>query len=281
MSNLFALPKTIDFFGISIAYYAMFIMTGLFTAMFLSVREAKRIGVDKDVLFDGIIYGFFVALLCTRMYYVIFNFNEFGFDILKILGFKGGLAGLAIHGGIIGGFTFAFFYTKFKKMDRWKTFDIMVPGFLIAQAIGRWGNFFNQEAYGPKTTYEFLKHKLFLPSFIVDQMKIYGSYYHPTFLYESVSNLIGFIIVIILRRTKKLQVGDLIFFYLTWYGFVRFFIELLRQDPLTFQFFGMTIKQNVLISVIFFFSGIIGFFVKRKFVVQPNYVEELVDKTIL
>ena len=136
--------------------------------------------------------------------------------------------------------------------------DIIVMGLIIAQAIGRWGNFFNQEAYGPITSLETLK-SLGIPSFIIKGMYISGSYHHPTFFYESVWCLIGFIIMFILRKRKTLKVGQLSSFYLIWYGIIRFIIEGMRTDSLMLG----PIKVAQLVSIIFGISGLI-IFIKSK-----------------
>ena len=162
--------------------------------------------------------------------------------------------GLAIHGGIIAGLiTIAVICYK-KKVNLLKILDYLVVGLILAQAIGRWGNFFNGEAHGSMTTLAHLQ-SLYLPQFIIDGMHINGNYYIPTFLYESVWCFIGFIIMIVLRRKKFMKIGYLTSFYLVWYGIERFFVEGMRTDSL--MFFSLRVAQ--LVSLAMVIIGIILF----------------------
>src|SRR5699024_9708456 len=133
--------------------------------------------------------------------------------------------GLAIHGGILGGLLYLWYYSKKHKLNLLKLLDILVVGLIIGQAIGRWGNFFNSEAYGYVTSYGYLK-SLYIPEFIIRGMYINGDYYMPTFFFESVWNVIGFIILLLIRKFyKNLKTGQLMGFYMMWYSFIRFIIE--------------------------------------------------------
>ena len=167
--------------------------------------------------------------------------------------------GLAIHGGIIGALIFIYWYCNKHKLNTIKILDFIVVGLIIAQAIGRWGNFFNGEAHGPQTTLSFLKD-LYLPSFIIKGMLINGNYYIPTFFYESIWCLIGFIILIILRKQKFTKIGYLTSFYLVWYGICRFFIESFRTDSL--MFFSFKIAQ--IVSLFMVISGICLFIYSKR-----------------
>ena len=157
--------------------------------------------------------------------------------------------------------------TKKHKISILEMTDMIVVGVIIAQAIGRWGNFFNGEAYGPVTTLDNLK-QLHIPQFIINGMNINGVYYHPTFLYESLWNILGFIFLIILKHTNKLKTGQLTGTYFIWYSVGRFFIESLRQDSL--MLFGI-LKQAQIISIILIIIGIIIIFISRK---NKKYCEE-------
>ena len=148
-----------------------------------------------------------------------------------------------------------------------KMTDIVVVGLIIGQAIGRWGNFFNSEAYGSATTLENLQN-LFIPNFIINGMNINGTYYHPTFLYESLWNIIGFVILLILRKSKKIKLGQLTGIYFVWYGIGRFFIEGMRQDSL--MLFGI-LKQAQIISILMIIIGILIIVFTRK---NKKYSEE-------
>ena len=160
--------------------------------------------------------------------------------------------GLAIHGGIIATLIFLILYSKKKKINTLLLLDVIVVGLIIAQSIGRWGNFFNGEAYGRITTLSNLK-SLHLPKFIINGMYINGSYREPTFLYESIFSLMGFIVMLTVRKLKKLKVGNLTSIYLIWYGIERLFIEQLRSDSLMLG----PIKVAQLVSAIAIIAGII------------------------
>ena len=158
---------------------------------------------------------------------------------------------MAIHGGIIAGLIVLIIYTKKYKVNTLKILDISVVGVIIAQAIGRWGNFFNQEAFGQVTSRKILSSQN-IPNFIIDGMYIDGNYYQPTFLYESVWNAIGFIIMLFIRRKKSTKVGELTGFYLIWYSIGRIFIESFRSDSLMLG----NIRIAQLISIILIVIGI-------------------------
>ena len=152
---------------------------------------------------------------------------------------------------MIAGFIWLLYYSKKHRVPIIKEMDIIAVSLLLGQAIGRWGNFMNQEAYGPATTLKFLQD-LHLPQFIIDGMHIDGVYYQPNFLYESVWCFLGFIIILLIRKYKKLNVGTLSAFYLVWYGSERFIVEGLRMDSL--MFFGL--RQAQIVSIIFILLGI-------------------------
>lgn len=235
---------------ISIYWYSVMIALGFLAAMVVCLTEVKRKKLDIEKYSNMVFYTVLFGILGARIYYVLFNLDYYlkmPSEILKVWH-----GGLAIHGGIIAGILVVYFYTKKYKMNFLKTLDISVVGIIIAQAIGRWGNFFNQEAFGKLTTKAVLI-KQRIPNFIIERMYIDGAYYQPTFLYESVWNLIGFIIMLFLRRTKKLKVGYLTGFYLIWYSIGRCFIEYFRSDSLMLG----TIKVAQLISLSLIVIGII------------------------
>ena len=279
--------------GRSILFYSFFIMLGILTALLLGVRETKRIDLNADAMMDGFLWIVPVSILGSRLWYVAFELDQFVFggffpSLLRILGFSSGtldfstfgLSGLAIHGAFATAVVCAYFFTRKRKIDILKAIDLIAIGFIIAQAFGRWGNFFNQEAHGGvvggvtngianlslQEQFEYLKNTLHIPQFIVNNMYIkaglHGSsepltaYYHPTFFYESSLNLIGFGIMLLMRRIKKVRFGELLAFYLVWYGAVRIFIEVQRTDPLTFELFGITFKSAIVTSVIMIVLGI-------------------------
>ena len=247
----------IDLGIISIHWYSILLFIAILIGSNLAIKEAKKHGFEEDFMVNLLFLGVIIGILGARIYYVIFNFNYYKDNLIEI--FKVWNGGLAIHGGIIAGFiTIAIICYK-KKVNLLKILDYLVVGLVIAQAIGRWGNFFNGEAHGAITSLSYLE-SLYLPQFIIDGMYINGSYYIPTFLYESIWCLIGFIIMIILRRKKFMKVGYLTSFYLVWYGVERFFVEGLRTDSL--MFFSLRIAQ--LVSLVMIVIGIVIFIYSLK-----------------
>ena len=247
----------IDLGIISIHWYSILLFIAILIGSNLAIKEAKKHGFEEDFMVNLLFLGVIIGILGARIYYVIFNFNYYKDNLIEI--FKVWNGGLAIHGGIIAGFiTIATICYK-KKVNLLKILDYLVVGLIIAQAIGRWGNFFNGEAHGAITSLSYLE-SLHLPQFIIDGMYINGSYYTPTFLYESIWCLIGFIIMIILRRKKFMKVGYLTSFYLVWYGVERFFVEGLRTDSL--MFFSLRIAQ--LVSLVMIVIGIVIFIYSLK-----------------
>ncbi|MBQ8659420.1 MAG: prolipoprotein diacylglyceryl transferase [Bacilli bacterium] len=256
-------PEMFSIGNISIKWYSFLIFVGVLIAFLLADREGKRKGFDKDLIFD---MGFWVVLfgiLGARLYYVLFNFGLYRNDLFEI--FKVWNGGLAIHGGILAGLITVIVYCKKHKLKILEMTDIAVPSLIIAQAIGRWGNFFNSEAHGPVTTLDNLQNLKFIPDFVIDGMNINGLYYHPTFFYESVWCLLGFFVLILVRKfLKNIKRGQLTCIYLVWYGIGRFFIESLRTDSLMF----MNFKAAQLVSLGMIIIGIVLFifliFAKRK-----------------
>ncbi|HIT11081.1 MAG TPA: prolipoprotein diacylglyceryl transferase [Candidatus Onthousia faecigallinarum] len=249
----------LDFGFFHIYWYSIFILLGVLCAVFVIYQEAKKQGMAKDQFFNMVFYTAIVAIIGARLYYVLFNLNFYQKNPIHI--FKIWEGGLAIHGGILAGLIFLIFYCKKNKINLLKLLDIIVIGLILGQAIGRWGNFFNQEAYGGITTLEHLK-SLFLPSFIIHGMYINGDYHEPTFFYESLWNLIGFFLLLLLRKKKKnLRVGQLTGFYFMWYSVARFMIEGMRTDSLMLGQFRIA----QIVSIILFIIGFYFYFLyKRK-----------------
>lgn len=240
----------LDLGFIQIYWYSIMILIGLLIGLIIIYYEMKKQNINIDFFTNLAFYSIIIGIICARVYYVLFNWSYYSQNIVEIFEVWNG--GLAIHGGIIGGGIFALIYCLKHKVDFYRVFDICVVGLIIAQAIGRWGNFFNQEAYGMLTTKETLLG-LNIPSFIVDGMYINGGYHHPTFLYESLWNVVGFIILILVRVLyKKLKTGQLTGIYLIWYSLGRIFIEGMRTDSLMLG----NIKMAQLVSIIFILVGI-------------------------
>ena len=234
----------------NIYWYSIFILLGVISAYFLIINESKKHNINKNDMTDIIFYTLIVVIIGARIYYVIFNLYYYIYNPSEILKVYNG--GLAIHGGIISGIIFLYYYVKRKNLNFLRILDIVSPGIIIAQGIGRWGNFFNKEAYGSMTTLSNLK-KLHIPSFIINGMKIDGNYYYPTFFFESILCFIGFIIIMLIRKNKNIKLGLQIGFYFIWYGIIRFFIEILRQDSLML----FNIKMAQVVSILLIIVGII------------------------
>lgn len=217
--------------SLSIQWYAIFIVTGAIIAYLLSLRNFKKMHIDKEVLEDFFINALLVGIIGARIWYVIFSYNEIYAHRDWIDMFKIWEGGLAIQGGVIFATIYGVYYFKKHHVDIWRAADCIMPNLLVAQAIGRWGNFMNQEAHGTQVDLSFLEG-WHLPQFIIDGMEINGRYYHPTFLYESVGNLIVFAIIVLLVRRFYHRHGTLFFSYFIGYSIVRFFVEALRTDSL-------------------------------------------------
>jgi phosphatidylglycerol:prolipoprotein diacylglycerol transferase len=222
-------PIAIQLGPLSVHWYGLILGTGVLVALLLAIREGNRLGLDPDLFLDLVMIGVPVSILFARLYYVTFEWDYYRLnpgDILAV--WKGGLA---IHGALIGAILTGIYFSRRRNISFWKLADIAAPTIIIAQAIGRWGNFINQEAHGGPVSLEFLQ-SLPIPQFIVNQMYINGVYYHPTFLYESMWNLLGFFLLISMRHLLPLRRGELFLSYLIWYSIGRFFIEGMRTDSL-------------------------------------------------
>ena len=238
---------------LSIQWYAVCILTGAAIAYFLGQYHFKKLGYSKEILSDYVFGLLFVGIIGARIWYVIFMWNElYANNPMEIIMINHG--GLAIQGGVITGLIYSYFFFKKRNISFLVAGDAIMPGVLIAQACGRWGNFFNQEAYGSAVDLSFLK-ALHLPQFIIDKMYIYGQYYQPTFLYESLGCVIGFLIIFFIIRKCQQKQGIQFFTYFIWYGVIRFFIEAFRTDSL--YVFGLKTAQ--LVSIVFVIVGLIGF----------------------
>ena len=246
------LGKSISIFGFDIAYYGIIIGVGMLCGIAMAVHEAKRTGQNPEMYYDFALCAIVSAIVGCRIYYVAFEWSYYSQHPLEIFNLRQG--GLAIYGGIIGGFICMIIFSKIRKASLLLMADTVVPGLLIGQIIGRWGNFFNGEAHGPETTREVLEGIKIIPKFVIDGMNIAGTYYQPTFYYEFLWCLLGFVILLCVRKFYEyLKVGQLTGIYLMWYGIGRFFVESLRTDSLMLKEF----KVAQIVSVIMFVVGLI------------------------
>ena len=244
---------------ISVHWYGIIIGAGIILSYIYALREAKRRDIEIKHIDNMAFWLILAGVLGARLYYVLFNFQYFIENPLEILAIWKG--GLAIHGALLGG---AFAYTIYALRHKlsWLLYaDIIIPGILLAQAIGRWGNFFNNEAFGRPTD---LPWKLFIPEQYRPDAYVDFSYFHPTFLYESLWNFAGFILLVFLtRRIFKISTrysGAILFAYLMWYSLGRFFIESLRTDSLYMGQF----RAAQIASILLFLAGVIGLIFLRK-----------------
>ncbi|MCA0986823.1 prolipoprotein diacylglyceryl transferase [Guptibacillus algicola] len=235
---------------ISIYWYGIIIALGAYLGLVLAVRETQRQGLPKETFVDLILWAVPIAIVSARIYYVIFQWGYYKDNPGDIFAIWEG--GIAIHGALIGSVITALVFTRKRGLSFWKITDIAAPSIILGQAIGRWGNFMNQEAHGGEVTRSFLEN-LMLPDFIVNQMFINGTYYHPTFLYESLWNLVGFVILILLQRTNVKR-GEVFLSYVIWYSIGRFFIEGLRTDSLMLT---ESLRMAQVISVVLIIGAII------------------------
>jgi phosphatidylglycerol:prolipoprotein diacylglycerol transferase len=227
---------------IQVHWYGIIIGSGLALALYLAIREGNKRGLPKETFADLMIWAIPIAIICARIYYVLFEWGYYSKHLSEAPKIWHG--GIAIHGAIIGGVLTVFFFARSKGISFWKITDIAAPSLILGQAIGRWGNFMNQEAHGGPVSRAFLEN-LHLPKFIINQMYISGTYYHPTFLYESIWDFVGFILLVLLRRVN-LRRGELFLSYLIWYSIGRFFIEGMRTDSLMLT---STLRMAQMISI--------------------------------
>lgn len=233
METLLLNPIAFSIGSLSVHWYGLILGTGALVGLLLALYEGKRFGIPQDFFMDLLLLGIPSAIIGARIYFVAFMWDDYKNNLWDV--FKIWNGGIAIYGALIGAIICAVIYVRYKGYNFWRIADICAPSLIAGQIIGRWGNFVNQEAYGGPTTETFLRDHLHLPSFIVSQMNVQGVYHHPTFLYESLWNLVGFVILLIIRRRKFLRSGELFFGYFIWYSVVRFFVEGLRTDSLAFQ----------------------------------------------
>lgn len=251
-------PKSFDVFGFTIALYGVIIAIAIMAGILLAVREAKISGQDPDIYWDFAIYAIIFSIIGARLYYVAFSWDEYKHDLLSIFNTRNG--GLAIYGGVIAAFLTLFIFTKVKKQNFFQMADTGVLGLILGQIIGRWGNFTNREAFGQYSDGLFAMR---LPITAVRSHEITvemadhvteGINYiqvHPTFLYESMGNLIILIFMLFYKKHKKFH-GEICLLYLGGYGLLRFFVEGLRTDQLHIPHTDLAVSQLLGITLFVF-----------------------------
>lgn len=251
-----------ELFGldISIRWYSVMIALGLCLAVWYAFRRADEFHIPKDPMLDIIMVCFLFAFVGARLYYVLFSDDRAYYFSNPVTILQVWNGGLAIYGGIIGAFSTALWMCRVRKVDTLRMFDLAAPGFLIGQAVGRWGNFFNQEAYGGNTT---------LPwgmtgNEIIENVGNLSGYdtslpVHPTFLYESLWCLLGLLLIHMVSKKAYTFRGQLFSLYIIWYGTGRFFIEQLRTDSL---YLG-TMRVSCLVAALAVIGGIALYFILK------------------
>ena len=240
----------IKFGFIEIRWYSILILVAFTIGYFLVIYNCKRKNINISIISNLCFYLVLFSIIGARIYYCLFNMDYYSkniFDILKI--WEGGLA---IHGGIIGGLLCLVYFTKKYKLNLLDLLDAFCIPLALGQAIGRWGNFFNKEAYGSVVSLYTLK-KYHIPTFIIKGMYIDYDYHHPTFFYESIACFILFILLFIIYRVCKTKKGQIFGIYCVIYGIVRYFIESLRTDSLML----FNLKAAQIVSVIMIITGLI------------------------
>ena len=265
--------EAFSLFGAPIAWYALIICLGMILAVCYIIFRAGQIGINSDHVIDFALFVIPFGVLGARLYYVLMELDSFD-SIIDAFNIRNG--GLAIYGGIIAGAITVFCVCKYKKIDFFAFADCVVPGLIMAQSIGRWGNFMNGEAFGSETT-NFLRMGIYNFNSIYTFGKFEMVYVHPTFLYESLWNLVGFIAINIFYKHKKYD-GQIFLMIFGWYGLGRMWIEGLRMDSL--YLFGSSIRVSQALAILLFVacaSLLVYFAIKKPN--RPFYRMETVPDT--
>ena len=226
----------VDLGPLSFNYYGLIIAFGLILAAIYGIRRSKQFGLTQDHILDGVLAIVPFAVICARAYYCAFAWDEYAANPIEVLYIWNG--GLAIYGGVIGAVIGIIVYCKIRKLSLGAVLDVVAIGFLIGQAIGRWGNFFNREAFGSFT-------QSFLRMGLENAVSGKVTYHHPTFLYESLWNAVGFLLLHFFSKRRQYD-GQIALGYVAWYGLGRTFIEGLRTDSL---YWGQLRVSQVLAAV--------------------------------
>lgn len=265
------LPKGITIGGFTIAFYGMIIAAGMLSGLWLACHQAQRTGQKKEVYTDFAIYAIIFSLIGARLYYVVFSWENYKDDLLQIFNTRGG--GMAIYGAVIAAVLTAIIYCKVKKYNFFLLADTAVGGLVLGQIIGRYGNFFNREAFGEYTNSLFamrLRVDQVNPANITELMRshmttVNGVQYiqvHPTFLYESLWNILVLVLILVFTTKKKFN-GEIFLLYLVGYALGRVWIEGLRTDQLQIGSTGIAVSQ-VLSGAIVIVGVVVWICVRRK-----------------
>ncbi|MBR4030979.1 MAG: prolipoprotein diacylglyceryl transferase [Clostridia bacterium] len=242
-------PVAFTLFGKDVYWYGVIIGCAIILAVILCTYLGKKQGISSDTILDIVLIGTPTAVIFARIYYCIFSWEKYADEPWKVFYIWEG--GIAIYGAIIGAVLAAYIYCRVKKLDWRKIFDVCIVGVILGQAIGRWGNFVNREAFGNETT---LPWRMELHSIGGTVMFV-----HPTFLYESLWNILGTLLLIWVNNHKTKD-GEAFFMYFVWYGIGRFFVEGLRTDSLYWGPFRFSQVFAVLTAIL----GLIALFILKK-----------------
>ncbi len=257
-------PVAFSIGSIEVRWYGILIALGIVLAYVVGQHEGKKRGLPNDFFADLLIWAIPISIISARIYYVVMEWENYSGNPAKMFAIWEG--GIAIHGALIGAIITAYVFCRVKGISFLKVADIAMPSVLIGQIVGRWGNFMNQEAYGGPVSEEFLR-SLMIPDWIIKNMyvddpstaEVLFQFHHPTFLYESMWNVLGLILLLVLRKVN-LQRGEIFFTYLIWYGIGRFFIEGMRTDSL--YLFG-ELRAAQVVSILGILIGVICIIYRR------------------
>ena len=268
--------KNFSVFGFEVAFYGCTMATGILVGYLLAAKEAKRTGQNPEDYLDMLLYAVFFGLMGARIYYVAFKWDYYGQNLMQIFNLRQG--GIAIYGAIIGAFTTVYFFAKKRKLSWLQMLDTACPGLAAGQVIGRWGNFFNREAFGDYTDGLFamqlpvsavrsgeITEKMWEHMEVINGIEFIQV--HPTFLYEGLWNL-GVILFLYWYRDRKKFMGERVLWYVVLYGIGRFWIESLRTDQLLIPGIGFPISQ--LLGAVLAVGGSIMIYLGRKKVKENN-----------
>lgn len=290
--DFYDLPNKITIFGFDIAIYGLIIGLGMIAGMIIAFREAKLTGQDTEDYVDLALYGIVFAIIGARLYYVIFQWNHYKDNIMEIFNLRKG--GLAIYGGVIAAIITCAVVAKVKKKNFWQMADTGCLGVILGQIIGRWGNFFNREAFGGDTdglfamkinTWDHAVNGVNVPSGVsfIDEA---GQYIQvqPTFLYESFLNLCLLVVIMIFRKKKKFH-GEVFLWYMGGYGIIRAFVESMRTDQLILGNTGIPVSQLLAVLLAISSTAIVVYMrIKKKDMpaiadIEDEY-DDFVDETV-
>ena len=268
--HLSSVGNHITVFGFDIAYYGMIIGAGILAGIFMAVYEAKRTGQKEEDYYDLSICAVIISIIGARAYYVIFSWDMYKDDLLSIFNLRQG--GLAIYGGVIAAVLTVIVFAKVKKLSAAQIFDTAGLGLVLGQAIGRWGNFFNREAFGgytdgllamqlPVSAVRDSDISKELAEHIVEIGGVSYIQVHPTFLYESLWNLVLLVILLLIRKRKKFE-GEIFLLYLAGYGIGRAWIEGLRTDQLLIP--GTSVAVSQVLAVVLAVVSVMMLIILRK-----------------